>query len=53
MTDAPRPTCTGQLSGGPLTCTQDTGHDYGCTFTASGAPDGHTTTEDDAERNRG
>lgn len=51
MTDAP--TCTGQLNNGPLTCVLGAGHLFGHRFEATGAPDGHTTTEDNAESSRG
>lgn len=32
-------TCPERLSGGSLVCTQDAGHEFGCTFEASWAAD--------------
>lgn len=41
--------CDSRLHGGPLTCDRPDPHTTGCTFTASGAPDGHDASEKMAE----
>lgn len=38
---------------GRLKCTQEPGHQYGCTYEAPDAPDGHDTSEAAAEVTRG